>query len=192
MRCLAWDGGRINHLMLLMMSRLQYFIVRWWLSFYLISLRMCSSYFPWAWSSGIVVAKGPGNLPAFRVWTTKTGWFSSRPGEKPDPLTLGWHNLDPFRSSSGSRRVWLDPSVPISCSAFWVSHLWLYWDTRLVIITYWHSYITVYFQRFGRPNGPNEQTHAPYHILKMSINWAWTILGLAYLVIWVALDLKHP
>jgi len=43
----------------------------------------------------VVLATGPGNPPAGRVWTAKTGRFSSRPVQKPDPLTLGGPNPDP-------------------------------------------------------------------------------------------------
>ena len=89
-------------------------------------------------SSGIhpelVLATGPGNPPAVRVWTAKTGRFSSRPGQKPDPLTLGGPNPDPYPSTRVFRRVWLDPSVPISCSAFRVSHIWSHSDMLLLIV----------------------------------------------------------
>jgi len=70
----------------------------------------------------LVLATGPGNPPAVRVWTPKTGWVGSRTVQKPDPQTLGGPNPDPYTSSLGFRRVWLDQSVPTSGSAFRVSH----------------------------------------------------------------------
>jgi hypothetical protein len=82
----------------------------------------------------LVLATGPGNPPAVRVWTAKTGRFGSRPVQKPDPLTLGGPNPDPYPSTRGFRRVWLDPSVPISGSAFRVSHLWSHSDMLLLIV----------------------------------------------------------
>ena len=73
----------------------------------------------------LVLATGPGNRPAVRVWTAKTGQFGSTPGQKTDPLTLRGPKTDPdpYPSTRGFRRVWLDPSVPILGSACRVSHL---------------------------------------------------------------------
>jgi len=45
--------------------------------------------------SQVVLAMGPGDPPAVRVWTAKTGRLGSRPVQKPDPLTLGGPNPDP-------------------------------------------------------------------------------------------------
>jgi len=84
----------------------------------------------------VVLATGRGNLPAVRVWTTKTGRFSSRTVQKHDPQTLGGPNLDPYPSTHGFRRVWLDLSVPISGSAFRVSHIWSHSDMRMLIVKY--------------------------------------------------------
>jgi hypothetical protein len=84
----------------------------------------------------IVLATGPGNLPAVRVWTAKMGQFSSRTVQKPDPQTLGGSNPEPYPSTRGFRRVWLDPSVPISGAAFQVSHLGSHSDMQLLIVKY--------------------------------------------------------
>jgi len=54
MRCSAYAGYCINHLIFLMISQLHYWIGGWWLSLRLNSLRVCSSYSPRAWSSGIL------------------------------------------------------------------------------------------------------------------------------------------
>jgi len=67
---------------------------------------------------GAVVQTSPGNLPAVWVWTTKTVWFGSGPVQKPDPLLLGRPNAYLYPSTCGLDYVWLDPSVPISCSGF--------------------------------------------------------------------------
>jgi hypothetical protein len=69
-----------------------------------------------------VLATGPGNPPAVRVWAAKTGWFGSRPGQKPDLLTLGGLNLYPYSTTRSFWGVWLDLSFPISGSAFRVSN----------------------------------------------------------------------
>ena len=117
-----------------------------------------------------MLATGPGNPPAVRVWTAKTGRFGSKPGQKPDPLTLGRPNPDPYPSTRVFRRVWLDLSGPISGSAFRVSHLWSHSDMLLLIVKYWHWYVMVHFGRISPLDVQNTDTHAPNHILKMSIN----------------------
>jgi len=66
----------------------------------------------------LVLATGPGNLPAVRVRTGKTVWFGSRTVQKPDPQRLGRPNPDPYPSTRRFSQVWLDPSVPISSSVF--------------------------------------------------------------------------
>ena len=67
--------------------------------------------------SHLVWATGLGNPPAVRVQTAKTVWFDSKPVQKPNPLHLGRPNPDPYPSTCGFCRVWLDPSVPISGSS---------------------------------------------------------------------------
>ena len=84
----------------------------------------------------LVLATGPCNAPAVRVWTAKTGWFGSRPVQQPDPLTLGGPNPDTYPSTREFRRVWPAPSVSISGSAFRVSHLWSHSDMLLLIVKY--------------------------------------------------------
>jgi len=64
----------------------------------------------------LVLATGPGNPPAVRVWTTKIVQFGSKPVQKPDPLHLGGPNPDLYPSTRGFCRVWLDLSVSISGS----------------------------------------------------------------------------
>jgi len=140
----------------------------------------------------LVLAMGLGNTPAVQVWTPRTGQFRSRPIQKANPLTLGGPNPHLYPLTLGLCRVSLEPSVPISGSVFRVLHLSSHSDWLLFIVQYWHLYITVYFQPISRLHVYNKYTHAPYHILKMGINWASTIFGLATLVIWVALYHKHP
>jgi len=143
-------------------------------------------------ATSLVLATGPGNLPAVRIWTAKTGRYGSRPGQKPHPPTLSGPNPDLYPSTRRFRRVWLDPSVPISGSAFRVSHLWSHSGMQLWIVQYWHSYCTLHFWRISRLDVQNKHTHAPNHSLKMSVDRASTIFGVASLVIWVVLDHKHP
>jgi hypothetical protein len=112
--------------------------------------------------------------PAVRVWTAKTSRFGSRPGQNPNPLTLGGSKPDQYRSTRGFQRVWLDPSGPISGSAFRVSHLWSHSDMLLLSVQYWHWYVTVRFRRISRLDVQNMDTYTPNHILKMSVNSAST------------------
>jgi len=102
--------------------------------------------------STLVLATGPGNLPVVRIWTAKMGRFVSRPVQKPDLLHLAGPNPDLGLSTHGFCRVGLDPSVPISCSAFQVSHLWSHSDMLLLIVKYWQWYITAHFRCIGRLN----------------------------------------
>jgi len=140
----------------------------------------------------LVLATGPGNPPVVQVWTAKTGRFGSRPGQKLDPLTLGEPNPDLYPSTRTFHQVWLDPSVPISSAAFRLSHLWSHSDILLLIIKHWYWYCTVHFQHISRLVVQNKHTHAPNHILEMSVNRASTIFGLASSVVWVVLDHMHP
>jgi len=102
------------------------------------------------YEADLVLATGPGNLPAVRVWTAKTDWFGSRTVQKPDTQTLGGPNPDPYPSTRRFRRFWLDPSVPISGSAFRVSQRWSHSDMLLIIVKYWHWYVTVHFRCIRR------------------------------------------
>jgi len=149
----------------------------------MVQKRYCARHFPKAKSQSgrktsimfkLVLATGPGNPPAVRVWTTEMAWFGSKPAQKPDPLTLGGPNLDPYPSTCGFRRVWLDLSGPISGSAFRVSHLWSHSDMLLLIVKYGHWYVTVHFRRVSCLDVHNTDTHAANHILKMSVNRALT------------------
>jgi len=118
----------------------------------------------------LVLATGPGDPPAVQVWTAKTGRFGSRTVQKPNPLNLGGPILHPYPSTRGFRRVWLDPSVPISGSAFRVSYLWSHSDMLLLIVKYWHLYVKVHFRRISCLDVQNKHTHVLNHILKMSVN----------------------
>jgi len=69
-------------------------------------------------SGYLVLATGPGNQPAVRIWTGKTVWFGSRHVEKPDAELLGGPNPYPYPLTCGFCWVWLDPSVPVSGSPF--------------------------------------------------------------------------
>ena len=111
-----------------------------------------------------------GNAPAVRVRTVNTGRFGSSLVHKPDQLTLGVPNPDPYPSTRGFCGGWPDPSVPISGSVFRVSHVWSHSDMLLLVVKSQHWYVTAYYQCFGRLNGQNERTAKPYHILKMSVN----------------------
>ena len=58
--------------------------------------------------------------------------FQTRP--KARPADSWWAKPDPHPSTHLFCRVWLDPLVPISSSAFQVSHLWSHSDMLLLII----------------------------------------------------------
>ena len=138
-----------------------------------------------------MLATGSGSPPVFQVWTAKPGRLGSRPVPKPNLLNLGGPNLDPYPSTCLFRRVWLDPSVPISGFAFRVSHLWLHCYMLLLIVNYWHWYVMVHFRRTSRLDVQNKFTHTPNHMLKLSFNRVSTRFGLASSVIWVVLDHYH-
>ena len=122
----------------------------------------------------LVLATGPGKPPVVQVWTAKTGRFGSRTVQKPDPLSLGGPNPDQYPSTCGFRRVWLDPSVPISDSAFRVSYLLSHSDMLLLCVKYGLWYVTNHFRRISGVDEQNKHIHAPNHILRMSVNRAST------------------
>jgi len=68
----------------------------------------------------LVLATGRGNQPVVRVWTGKTVPFASRSGENPDLQLLCGPNLAMYPSTREFHWNWLDPSGPISGSAFQV------------------------------------------------------------------------
>jgi len=133
----------------------------------------------------LVLATGPGNPPAVVIWTTKMGSFDSRPVQKLKPLIHGGLNPDLYPSTCWFRWVWLDPSVPITGSAFWVSYLWSHSDMLLTILRNWHWYIKVYYRCIGRLSVQNEQTDGPDDILKMGVIGASTIVGrVSWVILW--------
>jgi hypothetical protein len=85
-----------------------------------------------------------------QVLTAKTGRFGSRTVQQPDPHTLGGPNPDRYQSTRGFRRVSLYLSVPMSSSAFRISHLWLHSDMLRIIVKYWPWYVTVHFRCISR------------------------------------------
>jgi hypothetical protein len=64
-----------------------------------------------------VLATGPGNPPVVWVRTAQTVWFGSKPVQKPDSLGIVGPNPDPYPSTRGFCRVWLNLSVSISGSS---------------------------------------------------------------------------
>jgi len=85
----------------------------------------------------LVFATGPRRQPAVQIWIANMGQFWSRPVQKWDLLTLRGPNPNLYPSTGGFHRVWLDPSVPISSSAFRVWHLWSHSDMLPIIVKYW-------------------------------------------------------
>jgi len=117
----------------------------------------------------LVLATGPGNLPAVWIWTTAIGWFSSRPVQKPDPLSLGGANLDTYLSTNGFCSVWLDLLYRISgfvfrvslfivafryatnkCKIFTLVGSWLFW-------MYWPPFLTMEEARCFLPHPENKR-----------------------------------
>jgi hypothetical protein len=84
---------------------------------YLKTSTMKTSKFLPSWPE-ILLATGLGNTPAVRVQTGKTVQFGSRTVQKPDAQRPGGPNPDPYPSTRGFYRVWLDPLVPISSSVY--------------------------------------------------------------------------
>jgi len=140
----------------------------------------------------LVLATGRGNLPVAQIWTAKTGPFGSRQVQKPDALTVGRPNPDLDVSTHGFRQDCIDTSIAISGSAICISHLWTHLEMLLLIVKYWHWYITVHFQPISRPDVHNQLTHMSNQILTISVNRVSLIFGLASFVIWVVLNQNHP
>jgi len=84
----------------------------------------------------IVLAMGPGNMAAVRVWTRKTVRFGSRTVQKPDPLLSGSSNPAPHQSSHGFHQVWLDPWLESLVLDFGLFYSWSHSDILLLIVKY--------------------------------------------------------
>ena len=69
----------------------------------------------------LVLATGPGNWSGVWVWTGNTVRFDCRNVQKPVMLLHGGPNPVQNPSTYGFRRVWLDPSGPISGFAYRVA-----------------------------------------------------------------------
>jgi len=83
---------------------------------YFILIRLSSEWNDWT----LVLVTVLGNPPTARVRTRQTVRFGSRIVQKPDQLSLGGPNPDPYTSTCGFCRVWLYASVPISGCVFQV------------------------------------------------------------------------
>ena len=116
-----------------------------------------------------------------------SGWPASGPGLDRENVSVRFQTnqetrpADSWRAKPGPVPVnlrvspgWLDPSVPISRSVFWVSHLWSHSDMLLWIVKYWHCCVTVHFRCISCLDIQNKHTDAPNHIPKMSVNRAST------------------
>jgi len=120
--------------------------------------------------SEVVLAMGPGNLPAVGVWTRKTVRFGSRPRQNPDPQPLHGPNPYPYPSTRGFCRVWLDPSGTISGSRCRVFYLWSESDMLLLCAKYQLWCTILFICLIGCLNNQNEERHAHCYILKLSVN----------------------
>ena len=139
----------------------------------------------------LVLAIGPGNLPAVWVWTVKTVQFGSKPIQNPDPRHLGRPNTDPYLSTRGVWQVWLDPLVPISDSSFQLFYLSSHSEIILLITKYCLWYVIVLSWCICRLYNQKQERDTPCAILKSRVNGTSTIFGLASGVIWVAIGCRH-
>jgi len=137
---------------------------------------------PW-----LVLATGPGNLTAVWLYPATTGRFGSRLVHKPNPLPLGGPNADPYLSTISCSRVWLDSSVAISSSAFWVSLLIIafrYGTVNCKILTLGHRCA---FWMYWPPSWPKwtETCTLPHpeNKCQWSVNYCWSCIW----VIWGAI-----
>jgi hypothetical protein len=121
-------------------------------------------------------------------------WIGSVPDlpNTPTHLLLAGQTWTSARQPGGFTFSWLEPSVPISGSAFRVSHLFSNSDLLLLIVKYWHWCVTVHFQCISPLDAQNTHTYVTNHILKIRVNRVWVIFSLTSSVIWVVLDPKHP
>jgi len=88
-----------------------------------IGIEAGSPYFYGCWE---LFAKGPVNPPAVRVWTAKTGWFSSSSVQQPDPTdcyraTPGPIPVSPWVLLGLARPVGSNLRFHVSCFTFIVA-----------------------------------------------------------------------
>ena len=67
-----------------------------------------------------MLARGACNPPAVWVQTGNMNWIGFTNIHKPNPQRLGGPNPDSYPATAEVCGVWLDPSVRISGSVFWV------------------------------------------------------------------------
>jgi hypothetical protein len=97
----------------------------------------------------LVLATGPGKLPAVRVWTRKFILLASRTVQKSYALHQGRPNPAPYKLTDGFCLIALDPSVTISGTAFGVFYLLSHSDILLLIVEDRCLYIRVIFELNG-------------------------------------------
>jgi len=128
-----------------------------------------------------VLAMGPVNLQAVRVWTRWTVQFGCRPIPKPDPLDLGGREPDQYPSTR---------QVQSPVLHFRLFYLWSHSVILVLIVKYQHWYIIVLFGCTGRLNNQTMESKAHCTILEFSINRVSMIFGPASWVIWVAIGCR--
>ena len=161
--------------------------------------KCCNNWLIWLTNSGAAetsaqissVSNGSQWLASGLGFNRQTGLVRFQTHPKPDPQLLGGPNTDPYPSTLGFCRVWLDPLVPKSASGVQVFHLWLHSDILLLIAKSWRWYVIVLFGCIGCLYNQNQERYAPCPILKMRVNGTSTMFGLASCVIWVAIGCRH-
>jgi len=130
----------------------------------------------------LVLGTGPGNPPAGCVQTKRTGWFGCRLIQKPDPLPLDGSNPDPYLPTRVYCQVWLDPSVPMSCSAFWVFlfmvAFWYRTDNCTILTMVMNCHFLIYRQPLYSKQVQRRSLPHPENERHWSVdNWWSCILG---------------
>jgi len=143
-------------------------------------------------STVVVLTMGPANLPAVRIWTAKTGRFSSRPVENPDPLLLGGPNPDPYPSTHKFCQLWQDPLVRICDSVSRVSQCIVAFryatSNRKILAFVQRCLFWIYWPPWWSKH--TEASSLP--ILRISVNGASMIVGRVSWAFWEVIGCRQP
>jgi len=132
-------------------------------------------------SVAMVLAMGPGNPPAVRVWPARTIWFGSTTVQKPDQLLPAGPNPAPYLSTSGFRLVWVDQLGPRCSSAFGVFLFMVafrYPTVNFKILSMvQHCHFLMYWQPFYSKQVERRSLPHPENEHQSSVNNWWTCIS---------------
>jgi len=139
----------------------------------------------------LVIATGPGNLPAVWVLTANKVGCDSSHDLRHQRLVLGGPNRYPYMPTGRICQVWLYPSVPISGYGFMVFLFVVKFGNPTVNCKLLNLACHCQFWFIGCFCNQITERHAPYPFLKMRVNWVWLIFSLGSLVSGVVSGCRH-